>query len=104
MFTEASTGLVVAGVASTLWAWIVWIVVGGLAGWAASELVRGSGLGLLGDIIVGIIGGLIGGFLLSLIGLSGGGIVWTFIAAVIGAVILLLIVRAVTGNRVTRRV
>ena len=86
-----------------VWAWIVWIVVGGIAGWLASLLVRGTGLGILGDIIVGIIGGLIGGFLLSLVGLGGAGIVWTFITAIIGAVILLYIVKLVTGNRATGR-
>jgi uncharacterized membrane protein YeaQ/YmgE (transglycosylase-associated protein family) len=92
--------MVVASVLGTLWAWIVWIVIGGLAGWLASLLVEGTGLGLLGDIVVGVIGGLIGGFILGLFGLSGVGIVWTFIAAFIGAVILLWIVKLVTGRRV----
>jgi uncharacterized membrane protein YeaQ/YmgE (transglycosylase-associated protein family) len=86
-----------------VWAWIVWIVVGGIAGWLASVLIRGTGLGILGDIIVGIIGGLIGGFLLSLVGLGGAGIIWTFITAFIGAVILLYIVKLVTGNRTEGR-
>src|SRR5690349_11509486 len=61
---------------SMVWTWIVWIVVGGIAGWLASLVVEGTGLGLLGDIIVGIIGGLIGGWLLSLVGLGGAGIIW----------------------------
>ncbi len=80
---------------------IGWIILGGLAGWLASVLVRGGGLGIVGDIIVGIIGALIGGFLVSLVGGSGvtGFNIWSFLVAVIGAVVLLLIVRAVTGNR-----
>jgi uncharacterized membrane protein YeaQ/YmgE (transglycosylase-associated protein family) len=94
--TEA---VVVAGLGALVWAWIVWIIVGGIAGWLASLLVEGTGLGLLGDIIVGIIGGLIGGFILGLFGFGGAGIIWTFITAVLGAVILLLIVKAVTGGR-----
>jgi uncharacterized membrane protein YeaQ/YmgE (transglycosylase-associated protein family) len=87
----------------SLWALIVWIVIGGIAGWVASLIVNGTGLGLLWDIVVGIIGGLIGGWLLSLIGLGGGGIFWTFVTAVIGAVILLLIVKAVMGGRAGMR-
>lgn len=81
-----------------IWQWIVWIVVGGIAGWLASLVVEGTGLGLLGDIIVGIIGGLIGGWLLSLVGLGGAGIIWTFVTAFVGAVILLFIVKLITGG------
>lgn len=84
---------------SLVWAWIVWIVVGGIAGWLASVLVRGTGLGLLRDIIVGIIGGLIGGFILGLFRLTGAGLAWTFLTALVGAVILLLIVKLFTGGR-----
>lgn len=82
---------------------IGWIILGGLAGWLASVLVRGGGLGIVGDIVVGIIGALVGGFLVSLVGGQGftGFNLWSFIVAVIGAVVLLLIVRAVTGNRAT---
>lgn len=101
MFTES---FVVAALGGLVWAWIVWIVVGGIAGWLASLLVRGTGLGILGDIIVGIIGGLIGGFILGLFGVGGAGIVWTFVAALVGAVILLFIVKALTGNRAARRI
>ncbi len=84
---------------SLIWAWIVWIVVGGIAGWLASVLVRGTGLGLLRDIVVGIIGGLIGGFILGLFRLTGAGLAWTFLTAFIGAVILLFIVKLFTGGR-----
>jgi len=83
----------------TLWAWIVWIVIGGIAGALADRLVQGDKLGIAGNIIIGIIGGLIGGFLLGLVGLSGQGIFWTFVTAFIGAVILLWIINAVTGGR-----
>jgi uncharacterized membrane protein YeaQ/YmgE (transglycosylase-associated protein family) len=78
-----------------------WIVLGALTGWVASLIVRGGGLGLLGDIAVGIVGALIGGFLVSLVGGSGvtGLNLWSFVVALIGAVVLLLIVRLVTGRR-----
>lgn len=84
-----------------LWAIIVWIIIGGLAGWLASLLVRGSGSGILMDIIVGIVGAFIGGLIVQLLGGSGftGLNLWSFVVAFIGAVILLLIVRLVTGSR-----
>ncbi|MEO7003672.1 MAG: GlsB/YeaQ/YmgE family stress response membrane protein [Ktedonobacterales bacterium] len=82
---------------------IVWIIVGGIAGWLASLVVRGAGLGILGDIIVGIVGALIGGFVVSLLlpgtfGFTGFNL-GSLIIAFIGAVILLLIVKLFTGGR-----
>src|SRR5512146_2676417 len=73
---------------------ITWIVVGAIAGWLASLVVRGTGLGLGGDIVVGIIGGIIGGIILSLFGGAGvtGFNIWSIIVAFIGAVILLLLI------------
>ena len=75
---------------------IIWLIVGGVAGWLAGMVVKGGGYGLIGDIIVGIVGGLIAGWLLPQIGLAiGGGIIAAIINAFIGAVILLLILRLV---------
>lgn len=80
---------------------ILWLILGGIAGWLASLLVRGTGLGIIGDIVVGIIGGFIGGFIVSLFGKEGmtGFNIWSVLVAVIGAVVLLLIVRLFTGSR-----
>jgi uncharacterized membrane protein YeaQ/YmgE (transglycosylase-associated protein family) len=65
-------------------------------------LVKGSGFGIVGDIIVGIIGAFIGGFVLSALGVGGSvGIVGSIIVAIIGAVVLLVILHLVTGG--TRR-
>jgi uncharacterized membrane protein YeaQ/YmgE (transglycosylase-associated protein family) len=78
---------------------IVWIIIGGLAGWLASLVVRGGGMGIGMDIVVGIIGALIGGFILSILGLGGGFTGFNLISLVtafIGAVILLLLVRLFT--------
>lgn len=75
---------------------IIWLIVGAIAGWLAGVVVKGSGFGLIGDIIVGIVGGLIAGWLLPRIGLFiGGDIIGDIINAFIGAVILLLIVRLI---------
>ena len=79
---------------------IAWIVVGLIAGWAASLVSRGHGFGLLGDIIVGLIGALIGGFLAGFFINSSVGLIGSIIIAFLGAVILLAILRAFTGRGV----
>jgi uncharacterized membrane protein YeaQ/YmgE (transglycosylase-associated protein family) len=72
---------------------IVWLIVGGVAGWLAGLIVRGYGFGLIGNILVGIFGALIAGWLLPRLGIViGGGTLGEIINAVIGAVILLLVI------------
>ena len=91
--------LVLADVSLTAVLW--WLVVGLIAGFLASLVMRGGGYGVVGDIIVGLVGALIGGFLASLLGIGAGGFIGTIIIAFIGAVILIAILRAVSGG--TRR-
>lgn len=80
---------------------IVWVVVGGLAGLLASLIIRGTGLGLLGDILIGIAGAILGGFLFEQFGHPGvtGFNLYSLLVAFVGAAILLLIVRAASGGR-----
>ncbi len=83
---------------------ISWLIVGLIAGFLAKYVVPGEGPGgVLGDIIIGIIGAFIGGWVFNLLGHSGvSGInLWSIIVAFVGAVILLFIIRAVTGKRAT---
>jgi uncharacterized membrane protein YeaQ/YmgE (transglycosylase-associated protein family) len=75
-----------------------WLLVGLIAGFLASVVMRGGGYGIVGDIIVGIVGALIGGFLASLLGLGASGFIGTVIVAFIGACILIAILRAVSGG------
>ncbi|MBO3130560.1 GlsB/YeaQ/YmgE family stress response membrane protein [Dermatophilus congolensis] len=82
--------------------WIGWIVIGGLAGWIGSKIMgTDAQMGLVANIVVGVIGGLIGGFVLNLFGVNvaGGGLIFSFLTALLGAVILLWIVKMVTGRR-----
>jgi uncharacterized membrane protein YeaQ/YmgE (transglycosylase-associated protein family) len=75
---------------------IIWIVVGLIAGWAAGKIMKGSGYGVLGDLVLGILGGIVGGWILGLLGLySGGGLIPSIITAIIGAVVLVAIVRMI---------
>jgi uncharacterized membrane protein YeaQ/YmgE (transglycosylase-associated protein family) len=49
---------------------LVWLLSGIIAGWLAGLMIRGSGFGLLGDLVVGLIGGLVGGFLAGALGVQ----------------------------------
>ena len=83
---------------------LIWSLVGLVAGFLASHIALGHGLGLFGDIIVGIIGAFVGGFLLAgllhfNVGIAGHPIISEMIMAFIGAAILLLAVRLLGGGR-----
>jgi uncharacterized membrane protein YeaQ/YmgE (transglycosylase-associated protein family) len=66
-----------------------WILVGLIAGFITGKITKGSGFGVLGDIIVGIVGAIVGGFIMRALGFAGeGGLLYTILVAVFGAVIL----------------
>lgn len=74
--------------------YLLWvIVIGILAGWMAGKIMRGSGFGLLGDLIVGVIGSLLGSFIFGLLGLGAYGLIGRLVIAITGAVILLWLIR-----------
>lgn len=80
-----------------------WIVVGIIAGFLAKSVVPGEGPGgVLGDLVIGIVGAVIGGWLFNMFGHIGvtGLNVWSIVVAFIGSVVLLWLVRALTGGRV----
>jgi uncharacterized membrane protein YeaQ/YmgE (transglycosylase-associated protein family) len=80
---------------------LVILFVGLIAGWLAGKIVRGTGYGLIGDILVGIAGALVASFLFPKLGIHiGTGLVSEIIYSAIGAIVLLLIVRLIrTGGR-----
>ncbi|MFT4563919.1 MAG: putative membrane protein YeaQ/YmgE (transglycosylase-associated protein family) [Gammaproteobacteria bacterium] len=71
---------------------ILYILIGALAGWLAGTLMKGGGFGLIGNIVVGILGALVGSFVFTLLGISAGGIIGSLITATAGAALLLFIV------------
>jgi uncharacterized membrane protein YeaQ/YmgE (transglycosylase-associated protein family) len=78
---------------------LVILVVGVVAGWLAGQIVQGTGLGLVGDLIVGIAGAFIASWIFPQLGIHlGSGIVAAIISAAIGAVLLLVIIRLVRGQ------
>jgi uncharacterized membrane protein YeaQ/YmgE (transglycosylase-associated protein family) len=80
------------------------LIVGLIAGFLAKYVVPGEGPGgVLGDLIIGIVGAFIGGWLFNAFGHSGttGLNLWSIVVAFVGAVILLFILRAISGRRAT---
>ncbi len=78
----------------TLESLIIFLLVGGVAGWLAGLIVKGGGFGIIGNIVVGVVGAFIAGFLFPMFSISlGTGIIAAILHATIGAVVLLLIVR-----------
>lgn len=75
---------------------VIWLIIGGVAGWIAGLIMKGGSFGILGNIIVGIVGAAIAGFLLPRLGIFiGVGLVPQIINAVIGACLLLFVIRLV---------
>jgi uncharacterized membrane protein YeaQ/YmgE (transglycosylase-associated protein family) len=75
---------------------IATLVVGIVAGWLAGKIMKGSGYGLLGDLVVGILGAFFGGWVFGVLGIYiAGGLVGSLITATVGAVILLFAVRLI---------
>jgi len=81
-----------------------WLVIGLIAGWLASMIMGRGSYGIVGDIVVGLIGAFIGGLVANLLNIGGPSandpISWaSLIFAVIGAIILIALVRALSGSR-----
>ncbi len=74
---------------------LTWLIVGLVAGLLASFVMGGTGLGLIGDIIIGICGAFVGSWLLRTLNVTVpiGGLGGTILVAFIGAVLLLFIIR-----------
>jgi uncharacterized membrane protein YeaQ/YmgE (transglycosylase-associated protein family) len=80
------------------------IIIGGLAGWVASMIMKTDGsMGILMNIVVGVVGAILGNLVLPLLGVSGttGFSIWSFVVALIGALILLFVVKLFSGRRDT---
>ena len=78
-----------------------YLIIGLLAGWVASKIVRGRGSGLVVNLAVGLVGGILGGWLVSLIGWIP---MWSFgslLTSIAGAIVLLWLVSLVTRDTPT---
>ena len=79
---------------------VVLLLVGLVAGFLASKVMTGRGMGLIWDIVVGILGGFLGGWLAGLVGIATTNIVMEVVVAFVGAAILLVVFRALTHRGV----
>lgn len=75
---------------------ILWfLLIGLIAGWLAGVIMKGSGYGVIGDIIIGILGALIGGHVLGWLGVATHGLIGSLLTALLGAILLIFIVRLI---------
>ncbi len=77
---------------------LIAIIVGIIAGALAGKIMNGSGYGILMDLVLGLVGGVVGGFIVGSFGIGGGGVIWSILVATLGAVILVWLVRLVSGG------
>jgi uncharacterized membrane protein YeaQ/YmgE (transglycosylase-associated protein family) len=79
---------------------VTWLIVGLIAGFLASRVMRGGGYGLIGDIVVGIIGAFIGGWLAGFLGFGGSyGLFGSIVVAFLGACVLIAVLHAFSRGR-----
>lgn len=74
---------------------IVFLLIGIIAGFLAGKIMKGSGFGLVGDLVLGVVGAFVGGWVFGMLGFLPVGIIGTLISATAGAVILLFVIRLI---------
>jgi len=75
--------------------WIITLIIGGVAGWLASIVMKTNAqMGLIANVVVGIVGSFLGFWAAGALGLAPTGGIVRFIVAVVGAVLLIFILRA----------
>jgi uncharacterized membrane protein YeaQ/YmgE (transglycosylase-associated protein family) len=94
-FRKRFTGTIHRSYKMSLSGLLIWLLIGGIAGWLAGVIVKGYGFGLIGNIVVGIVGAFVGGWLFGQFGILGNGILGAILGATIGAVIVLFLIRLV---------
>ena len=79
---------------------VAWVFVGLISGWLAGQIMRGSGYGLLGDLVLGLVGAVVGGWLFGLIASPAepSGFLGSIVVATIGAIVLIVLVRVTSGR------
>lgn len=73
---------------------LIFVLVGLLAGWLAGRIMKNHRIGLLGSLIIGILGAMIGGYIFEIIGLETTGLIGMAVSALVGALLLLYAIQA----------
>lgn len=74
---------------------IYFLLIGLVAGWLAGKVMKGSGYGLIGDLVIGVVGAFLGGWLFGLLHIAAGGLIGLLITAFVGAVVLVWLLRMI---------
>ena len=79
--------------------WLWYILIGLAAGYVASLIVKGSGSGMLLNLVIGMVGGVLGGWLFSLMGIASTNMLGSLLTSDFGAIVMLLIVGLFTRRK-----
>ena len=72
---------------------LYFLLIGLAAGWLAGKVMKGSGYGLIGDLIIGVVGAFLGGWIFGLLHIAAGGLLGLLVTAFVGAVVLVWLLR-----------
>lgn len=79
---------------------LITLIIGAIAGWLGSLIFRGSGFGLIGNIIIGILGSFVGSWFLGLLNFSfGGGTLGAILTGAVGAIVILALANLIFPGR-----
>jgi uncharacterized membrane protein YeaQ/YmgE (transglycosylase-associated protein family) len=74
---------------------IYFLLIGLVAGWLAGKVMKGSGYGLIGDLVIGVVGAFLGGWIFGLLHIAAGGLIGLLVTAFVGAVVLVWLLRMI---------
>jgi uncharacterized membrane protein YeaQ/YmgE (transglycosylase-associated protein family) len=74
---------------------LYFLIVGLIAGWLAGKIMKGSGYGIIGDLVIGVIGAFIGGEVFGMLGILTFSLIGSIISATVGAVLLVALIRVI---------
>ena len=74
---------------------IIFLIIGAIAGWLAGQVMKGSGYGLIGNIIIGVIGAVVGGLIFDVLNIGGDGLLIPIVSATVGAILVIFIARRI---------
>ncbi len=72
---------------------LYFLLIGLAAGWLAGKVMKGSGYGLIGDLVIGVVGAFLGGWIFGLLHIAAGGLIGLLVTAFVGAVVLVWLLR-----------
>jgi uncharacterized membrane protein YeaQ/YmgE (transglycosylase-associated protein family) len=76
-----------------MWQLLLFLLIGGIAGWVAGQITKGKGFGLPGNVVVGVLGAMLGGLLFRVLGLYPYSFLGALVTAVVGSTLLLILLR-----------